>query len=154
MTPEELFLRYAIGCLEGLVCSGDIDGNAKDNLEQRFFNAEPISRDELENVYHVAFDRLRTCYGDDLWTVDNVRDYFLKKHNHFVDSTIKSESIRYWCKVRAGVVCHVDSDFAIIAYPERDHKLDESTRFFNRFKLNLKRGDKVVLHWRYIVEKV
>ena len=159
MTAEELFLRYAMPCLDDLCNIHKISLERKDKMEQKFYAHEPISKQELEEIFPAAFRRMQESLGNDYWTPFKVREYFTKHHNDFIDQgdgryADASDSIKYWCKVREAKVEDVrDNGIVLLSY-EHNPKFDSSRLFFNKYHLELKPGDKVITHWRFVIEKL
>jgi len=159
MTAEELFLRYALPCLDDLCNIHKITPKKKDEIEQKFYAHETISKQELEEIFPAAFRRMQESFGKDYWTPSKISEYFRKYHDEFIDSgdgryREATETIKYWCKVREAVVDSVRDNCVVLLSYEHDPKFDSSRLFFNKYQLELKPGDKVITHWRFVIEKL
>ncbi len=160
MTPEEIFVRYSLSCLEDLCDTlKQVSEEEKKDIQMRYHTHLPISEEQLRRIFPAAFRRLAERFGKDYWNMANVREYFVRYHNEYIDAgdgkySFADDNIKYWCKVRIAHVEEVMGNIAVLNYEGHDPKRDQSRRFVNEHNLDLKAGDKVTTHWRSIIEKL
>ncbi|MFH1424621.1 MAG: hypothetical protein ABIG20_02960 [archaeon] len=147
ITDKKLFLKYAIPCSSTLVRRGDVKQARIDELREWVLTnqsagqlsepSEPTSQ-ELHDIFKVA--SVMCCVAaDDLGKAEIdaevIREYFINRHDEAVEQRwlLKQDFDKEACKTR--VV-----------------EFDES--FNKEFCPDAKSGDKVVLHYNYIIEKL
>lgn len=138
ITDKVLFLKYAIPCASTLVMRGDVDDSVIDELKNKAIENKPII-ENLHDIFKVAsvFCSLTAKdLGKDQIDSEVIKEYFLNRHSKVVEERWleKQDFDKEKCKVK------------VIDLPENhNYKSD--------FCPDAKPGDKVVVHYDYIVEK-
>jgi len=141
ITDKKLFLKYAIPCASTLVIRGDVKQQKIDELKNWVTTEtgeEPTS-EELHNIFKVASVLCTVTaqeLGKDIIDSEVIHEYFLKKHDKIVEERWleKQDFDKEKCKIR------------IVT-------LDENSNYKKDFCPDAKIGDKVVVHYDYIIEK-
>ena len=158
-TPETVFFKYAYPCSDELLRLKTISPAQKDLLDYFFDQKKAPKRDLLEVCFPKAIERLkRFADGDDYWTVENIRSYFLVYHNKVIDNregsyATCSRQIRDLCKVRCGEIHGIENINGNIVYVVRYNQFKE-TRVSGRYLPDAKVNDRISVHWRLAIEKL
>ena len=84
-SAERIFLKYSFPCAQVLLDKGEITAEEYERLRAGALSSLEIPREELEGVFRAAFRRLRQVAGEDYWNPQAIRDYFINRHNRFID---------------------------------------------------------------------
>ena len=134
---ERCFFEYAFPVIR--YCGhGDFTENEISNFEKILIFGEAPSRQKLEELFPNAVKHLKS------WSLENVRDYWLRKHNEIVrDNPL--------CKVYLVEVSDVlppkSKEVCIV-------KIGKNMGIEAGSYINLKVGDKVTIHAFQVAEKL
>tara|TARA_Y100000034_G_scaffold26979_4_gene32138 strand:- start:6161 stop:6640 length:480 start_codon:yes stop_codon:yes gene_type:complete len=148
MTPNELFLRFALPCLKYL----EIPKPFKQDIKDKFFSGDYLPQSHLEETYPVACHRMSTTMGKDWFTVKEIWRHYLLWHNRLVKESAKVPENIYWCQVRFGEVEKTIGNKIQVYYPCRDSDFDLRSLFHNDYKVKVAKKDIVVLHDKHIID--
>ena len=154
MKAEEYFFIYAYPCAEVLKDLGFINGKTLEYINKKRKENEAISKEELEKIFKEAFRRIKIIAKEmnkDYWDKEVIKEYFLKRHNEFIDNNDGyyanlGDTIKELCKVNIGKVTAIKDNILTVNYNNKERKIVNET-----LKLNI--GDKVSFHFGFAVEK-
>lgn len=144
LTAEQLFLRYAYPCAEGMLDSKKINIEHYNELERLIDQNEQPRRKLLKYCFSKAFNSLRRSAseksksGGQVWNMEIVRWHWREQHNldHYND-----------CSVQKAVVNRFE-DCKIVIVMIGKH----TTYTINHYGLQLKKDDVVFIHRNVIIE--
>ncbi len=140
-----LFMRYALPCAGTLVKRGNINQEEVDRLIEIVKNKDEIPTG-AENVFKVAMTACKLIAKDSGREIDSeiIRDYFINRHDEIIDKRFeeKKDFDPEACRVRKGVVSKASRGFATVG-----------TKVYRTDFCNIRKGDTVVTHWDFVVEK-
>ena len=143
-TPEQIFFKYAFPAAKVKACVR-IGENKVNELEDLLVKGEAPSRDELNDLFPKAVERLKETAQKrrlQVWEVDNIRFYWLVEHEKYVDHS---------CKIFLADFLEKNS-FDGKVY-EIKAKLNDKETVLKSYKL-FDKNDKVSCHLGYAVEKL
>ena len=147
-----LFLKYALPCAGTLVKRGIVSQEHVDNLIELVSKGK-LPEDNAENIFKVAnamCSVIAMRMGKKKVDSEVIRRYFLREHDKVVEE--RFEQMRDFnpddCKTHSGSVVGVRGGFATVetSLGRKGYRDD--------FVKDLKEGDKVVVHYGFIVEKL
>ncbi|MBN1159886.1 MAG: HypC/HybG/HupF family hydrogenase formation chaperone [Candidatus Diapherotrites archaeon] len=152
---KELFLAYAMACVDNVVKAGKIKADEADELLRRFVADDDISEEEIEKLWPIAIRNLTNMAIDEgsfkdyntIITNDIIHKYFWDEH-YAVVLTHPSKEKQLLCFVLPAKILSINGNEANVntKFGERIVKLD--------FIDNPKIGDLVTVHWYYACEKI
>ena len=156
---SKVFLRYAFPCAQIALDKKRISQEKHDELREKFLNNHAMSRNELEKIFPEAFKRLRESSENkkqDYWTKEAIRNYFLNEHNKYIDKndgtySLFTPTLKELCRIKTAKVVGFDEKHPNIAIVYASGK---EKKVFSDILPNLRKGDKLVIHFAYAVEKV
>lgn len=158
MEPEVYFLRYAYPCAH-ILCDvrGEVSGKEFKMMEKAAINNKKLDRAFLEKAFWRAFERINKIaqeMGKDKWDIEVIREYFCVRHNSVLDKSDYPEAFKEMCKTyKAEVAEETEDGEAVVSYlSELGGKKRRKVK--KDYIKDLKVGDKVMIHWNYVVEKV
>ncbi|MCX6707931.1 MAG: hypothetical protein NT001_07430 [Candidatus Woesearchaeota archaeon] len=155
--PEQYFFRYAWPCTEVILQKNKITKERFEQLKKAAESGETPSRDVLEDTYKTAFENLRKIAknrGKDYFDIDVINEYFeLGGHNDFINSGggefgHAPESMKDICRIIYGTVMDIKDDIIKVSYKNNVRMCR------NIYKLKLRKGDTVRIHYGYVVDKI
>jgi hypothetical protein len=152
-SPNLLFFHYAFPALNGCGRFEQTDIDKYYNMVQ---NGEAPSTTKIENLLPTAHRRMKNKYGENRWSLENVRDYWWVEHNRIIDAKETgyedaSEKERIFCKTSFWKVNDVADDGIAATLV---NKAGKSLEAYNLWKLDLKRDEYVTTHQNSIIEKI
>lgn len=169
MTPEEYFFRFAFPCSEVLYTVGKIDEKTFNLLQDFAEKKQAPPRALLEQTFQSAIRKIRqrmNIFGDYVWNIEVIQKYFSKVHNealddgdidHITRDELKSkgllDQILKLCRIHEATITN------IISKPNLPHTVlkvefnNENRNVVNLYDLDLKEGDKVIIHYGIAVLK-
>jgi len=172
MEPEVYFLRYALPCSHILMnVRKEISDNDFKLMEDAALNNKKVDRAFLEKVFFRAFERIEKVASDlgkDKWDIEVIREYFCVRHNPVLDKSDYPESFKEQCKVYEGEVTSIGEDGEVIVEyggeggggkgikdeVDGEKKEKKKRKVKKDFVPDIKLGDKVRIHWSYVVERI
>ena len=156
MKVEEYFFRYAYPCSDMLVKLGKLDKERKKILDTEFESNVIPTKLELEECFPEAFRRIKQIAREmnrDYWDMVVIKKYFTEEHNKFIDANDGTyaklpDTIKNICKVYVAEILDVKGNILVVKY---DHK---ERSVINKYIEDVKKGDKVTIHFGFAVEKV
>ncbi len=168
MTPEDLFLKYAFPCTIVKVARKEITQQEYESLEQAAKGNQPVSRAMLEKTYPAAVARMKAVAeekGQVYFSVENIRDYFLGRHNELLQGTFHPnkqqgppldqnlpQAIRELCLITTGKIVKKGETFYVVKFTAGEQTKRRTVS--NDLLPNAGIGDVVRIHYGYAVEKV
>lgn len=153
MEPEVYFLRYAFPCSHILrTLRKEIGEEDYEKMKLATVNEVVLPRDYLERVFHRAFERMGKIaheLGKDRWDRDVIEEYFVKRHNAFVDASENPEQFKDQCRVHIAEIKEITGGEMVVAYGS-----GKSRKVRRDYVPGVSVGDKVTIHYSYAVEKV
>lgn len=140
---RRLFFAYALPCLKFLVEKGKISKRKAKSIiceykaGKSLEGCENIFKNALFYLEKIARKMKKNCIDEEV-----IRKYFQEFHNKIVEECKLSEE----CKVKFGEVIRVRGEHVWV-------RVNGKIKRFNSFVDYLKKGEKVVLHWNYVVDK-
>lgn len=140
---KELFFAYALPCIKNLVKKGHI---SKEKAKKLISDYEKVKRlpEGTEKIFEVALfylNKIAKIMNKKVIDDEVIRKYFQEYHNRL----IKSKNLDT-CKIKFGEVVKLQKKYVLV-------KTGRKIRIYKSFLKDLKKGDKVVLHWDYIVDR-
>jgi len=156
MKAEEYFFRYAYPCSDMLLKLGKLDKDSKEILDKEFECNVIPTKLQLEEFFPSALIRMKNIAKKmnlDYWDIAVIKKYFREEHNKYIDSNDGAyaklpPSIKDICKVYIAEVIDVKDNILVVKY---DHK---ERSVINKFIPDIKKGDRVTIHFGFAVEKV
>ncbi len=157
MRPEQYFFRYAWPCTEILLQTKRVSQERFDNLRELAEEGETPSREILEDTYKGAFENLKKIAQElklDYWDISVIKRYFIGNwHNEFINNGGGTfghapEPMKDMCRINIGIVEEIGDRFVTVKFGTKQR------RCFNIYNLHLEKGDKVSMHYAYVIEKV
>jgi hypothetical protein len=174
MSPDEYFFRYAFPCTEELlnrrwVSKETFNKFTKAAHELALGKRESIpARQEMESAYKNAFRRIKRLAAElknDYWSIDVIREYFLREHNACIEGgedhySNEPESFKELCRVQEAQIIGFKQTVEMV-YDGKKRKVDaymvsyegKERPVFNFYNLKDLKG-KVRIHYAFIIEKV
>ena len=155
LTPEQLFLRYAVPCAFVLRQRGDVEDEMVAKLEMAAMGEEVVERDTIEKIFSAAFrriDKVAKEMGKDRWDTEVIREYFLNRHNQFIaegdgEYARAPQTLKDLCRVERAKVVSKHGSFYIV------NLKDGKTRtVIPPFVHGAEVGDEIIIHYGYGVE--
>ncbi|MBL7160823.1 MAG: hypothetical protein ISS93_03170 [Candidatus Aenigmarchaeota archaeon] len=150
MNPNDrlLFLKYALPCGQTLVKRGELSQGKLDSLIQKVSCSLDVP--DAERIFKVAYAHCSLLAKRAGKPIDQkiIRQYFLEKHDEVIDKRFQEmrDFDPVQCQVLRGEVLEA-GEKAVVKTPS-------GTREFRTdFAPDLERGDRVILHWDFVVEK-
>ncbi len=148
---RRLFFCYALPCAQTLVSRGQLKQEELDKIIEDFSNGK-LPKKGFENNFKVAMAMLKILaqkLGKKEIDDEVIRQYYLVEHDRVVDQRYEEvgDFDPIACKIRVGEVLAIDGKKAKVKteFGIKDYRTD--------FVKRLKVGDKVVVHYNFIVEK-
>jgi hypothetical protein len=165
MKSEQYFFRYAFPCAEVLLQIKRIDQKRFDEIKSAAEKGIVPSREILEDTFKTAFENIKKIAakeGKDYWDISVIKKYFDEgEHNDFIGCGggffgHAPATIKDLCMIKTAIVEEIKADDiqgnkSEIVKVKYDGKERMCINFYN---LKIKKGDKVKLHYAYIIEKV
>ncbi|MCX8147528.1 MAG: hypothetical protein N3D84_03610 [Candidatus Woesearchaeota archaeon] len=159
MNPEQYFFRFAWPCTETLLQKKKITQQRFNDLKFAAEHNLAPSRNILEGTYKNAFENLKKIAKQmkkDYWDIEVIKKYFEQgEHNRIIESGHGEygnapPTLKEMCKISKGIVEKVEIKegrkvFSVNINGKERKCLD----FYN---LLPKEGDKVLVHYAYIVK--
>ncbi|MFH1802250.1 MAG: hypothetical protein ABH864_02240 [archaeon] len=158
MEPEVYFVKYAYPCAH-ILCTvrGDVSEEDFDKMRDAAVNDKVMDREYLEKVFFRAFDRIKKIaeeMGKDKWDIEVIREYFVGRHNDVLMDSDYPESFKEMCKTHQGKVVSVEDNGEVIVRYNSEQGGEKKRKIRKDYFPDLKVGDKVMIHWRYAVERI
>lgn len=153
-SSEQYFFRYAFPCTEVLLQKGKITKERFDSLKKAAESGKIPAKEILEDTYKTAFENLKKIANEmkrDYWDIEVIRKYFDEGgHNDFINSGggefgHAPESLKDMCRIKEGTAEEIIGDIVRVKCGSRERMCR------NIYKLRLRKGDNVVIHYGYIV---
>ncbi len=148
---RKLFFSYALPCAQTFVKRGKLSQEELDEIIKNFSEGK-LPKKGFENTFLVANNMLKIIamkLGKEEIDSQVLRQYYLVDHDKVVDK--RYEEVRDFdpmaCKIRIGKVLELQKDKAKV---ETEFGIKE---YKTNFIKNIKIGDKVIVHYDFIVEK-
>jgi len=157
LSVEAYFLKYAFPCAFITLQRGAINQKTYDRLEKAAVRGDSLTRKELEKVFAAADRRMDILVrerGYKKWSFELVQDYYWKWHDRFIKDGEGSyrfapKVLKELCRVLSGTVVRVRKEAAVIRF-----KGGKTRPVMTALTGPLKKGDKVIVHYGYAVEKI
>lgn len=146
-----LFMKYALPCAGTLVKRGSMLQKDVDTLIDIVKNGQKVPEGAEKNfkVAMAACTFIAKEKGKDLIDEDIIHEYFLLRHDDVIDR--RYEEMQDFdpmaCRVQFGEIEDIEKEFATVVTPDMRRK------FRTDFVPGIKKNDKVVTHWDFVVEK-
>ncbi len=141
---KKLFFAYALPCIENIIKKGKISREKAKELFQKYEKNEELP-EGTEKIFEVALfylNKIAKLMEKKSIDEEVIRTYFQKHHNKILEKGKHLEK----CKVKIGKVVKVGKKYTLV-------KVEGKTKKYKSFVKNLKKGEEVILHWDYIVDK-
>ena len=144
-------MKYAYPCASALFEKGSITKQQLDMIKQAVGNNKEFTREQLEGIFKEAFRRMKQIYGDNFWSEDRVREYFIVHHNTFIDSgdgsySRATASFKKLCRVYKAKVIANRGSYLEVEINGR------AVKVVGVMTPNAKPGDLVSVHFNFAVE--
>ena len=157
MKIEAYFLKYAFPCAFITLQRGGIDQKTYDRLERAAVKGEVLPRDLLEKVFVAAFRRMEKLAKEKkcgVWNMDLIREYYWVAHNKLIRQGEGSyrfapPALKKLCGILPASVEKVIGKTAVVKFKNGGRR-PVMTDLCGR----LKKGDRVIVHYGYAVEKL
>lgn len=151
ITDIKLFLRYALPCAETIVKRGWVERDVVElELERAAITGESPEVD-IRDIFSIAYARcalIARQMGKDAVDAEVIRRYFWTQHDKAIEERHKEmgDFDKQACRVLPGKVSTLS--------PLVVETSSDSSEKDNSYRLDLKVGDYVVVHYSRIVEKL
>lgn len=169
-----LFLKYALPCASSLVEKGEMAAADIDRVT-RLVSEGKVPDEDVESNFGMAVSKcsgIAKTLGKSAIDAEVIREYFLIKHNRFVDLQIKlleqsklmggrSKLLRASeqkdcitcseqkdCRTYSGIVIEAHDGYAVV------QTASKTTRYRTDFCKDLEKKDVVAVHLDFIVERI
>jgi|WetSurMetagenome_2_1015567.scaffolds.fasta_scaffold417754_1 hypothetical protein len=157
LKPEAYFLKYAFPCAFIGMQRGRFDEATHLRLEKAAVSGKFLSFEELAKYFPPALRRiaaLKKKTGHEKWDTALIRDYFWNEHNKIIDARGEGyktapPALCELCKVLEGQVISVKDGVAVVRFAGGKRRA-----VMTKLVGSLKKGDKVMVHYGYAVEKL
>jgi hypothetical protein len=157
MKIETYFLKYAFPCAFITLQRGGIDQKTYDRLEKAAVAGRALPRKLLEKVFSAAFRRMAKLAKEKkcgVWDLRLIREYYWVKHNKLIRQGEGSyrfapPALKKLCRILPATVEKVSGKTAIVKF-KTGGKRPVMTDLCGR----LKKGDCVMVHYGYAIEKI
>ncbi|MEM5807407.1 MAG: hypothetical protein QW474_03425 [Candidatus Aenigmatarchaeota archaeon] len=148
---RKLFFCYALPCAQNFVKRGKINQEELDKIIKNFSMGR-MPKKGFESIFLVANNMLKVVamkMGKDKIDTKVIRQYYLVDHDKVVDKRYEEvgDFDPIACKIRVGEVLTIKNKKATIRteFGIKEYRTD--------FVKKLKVGDKVIVHYDFVVEK-
>lgn len=148
-----LFLKYALPCAGWYVYIGQLKQERLDELV-KLVSENRVPEEDVESIFKVAkFFCILDAHekGKDAVDSDSIRNYFQFRHNKHVEEAeaeAKDGKPQIDSRTYAGEIVQVEEGSA------RVRTLFGEKKYKTAFEKDARKGDLVVVHYDYIVEKI
>jgi len=157
MKIEAYFLKYAFPCAFITLQRGGIDRKTYDRLEKAAIEGRALPRKLLEKVFAAADRRMDILVREKKykkWSFELVRDYYWKWHDMFIKDgegsyAFAPKVLKDLCRVLPGMVVRGGGEAVVVRF-----KGGRVRPVLTDLTGPLKKGDKVIVHYGYAVEKI
>ena len=157
MKIEAYFLKYAFPCAFITLQRGGIDRKTYDRLEKAAVKGDALPRKLLEKVFTAAFRRIGVLAREkkcEVWDLRLIKEYYWKRHNMLIRQGEGSyrfapPALKKLCRILPATVESVRGKTAVVKF-KNGGKRPVMTDLCGR----LKKGDRVMVHYGYAVEKL
>jgi hypothetical protein len=157
MKIEAYFLKYAFPCAFITLQRGGIDRRTYDRLERAAVSGRALPRPLLEKVFKAALRRMGVLAREKrcgVWDFDLIREYYWKRHNKLIREGEGSyryapAALKKLCRVLPGAVESVRGKFAVVRL-----KSGAKRPVMTDLVGQLKKGERVMVHYGYAVERL
>ncbi|MBT5022910.1 hypothetical protein HOK51_09995 [Candidatus Woesearchaeota archaeon] len=154
---ETYFLRYAFPCTSSKVLRGELSESEREALEKKIELGVNVSREEIERIFEVAFERIKKLAfdsGKDYWDLSIIKKYFHKYHNQCIDSgegeyANYPTAMREVCKVKLAEVIGKEKEILKVKYINSDNV---ARNVVGKLLPSINIGDKIYVHLGFAVE--
>ena len=148
--PESYFLKYAFPCAEVLKDLRRITEKDFEKAKKAAFSNKTLPKRYLEKIFKNAVIRMKKI-DKNCWNIATIRKYFLDEHNKVIDREEGEykrlpEAIKQLCRIKTGKVIEIKKGILITKVK------NEKINLVPLYK-NPKKGDKVIIHYGFAVEK-
>jgi hypothetical protein len=155
---EVFFLKYAFPCAFITLQRGKITKREYDFLWKCAVKGKPVSRETLERVFAAASRRIREMSlrkKMQPWSLEALREYYWRRHNEIIDKRLESYKfaplvLRELCKVMPARVLMLKRKVAVVKFEGSGKTRAVMTDLVGK----LKKGDRVMVHYGYAVERL
>jgi len=156
MKNEAYFLKYAFPCAFITLQRGGIDKKTYDRLEKAAVAGRALPRKLLEKVFAAAFRRMKVLAKEmkcGVWDLKLIREYYWIRHNQLIREGEGSyrfapPALKKLCRVLPARVEKVRGKTAIVKFKSGGRR-----PVMTDLTGPLKKGDRVMVHYGYAVEK-
>ena len=157
MSPELYFLRYAFPCAFLKLQQGKLSKKSYDSMHEAVLEKKRILRSTLLKIFPLALGHIELIAGKkkiDKWSVEAIREYFWEKHDDVIESGegLYANAPRVLCelcRVAPAEVLRKGGNWAVVKFAD-GRKRSVLTELIQC----LRKGDRVMVHYGYIVEKI
>ena len=152
MKPEIYFLRYAFPCSH-VLCKirKEISEEEYKKIERAAIKGIILDRKYLEKVFFRAFERIEKIAAElktSKWDINVLREYFVERHNAFVNSSVNPEKFKELCRVHKAKIIEVKENPLTVKYNNKKREVKKV------YVPDAEKNDIVTIHYNYAVEKV
>ena len=155
-TPERYFFKYAFPCAFLKLKGEEITKREYYEMERKFYNGSSIGKKNLERIFKPAFIRIKRLaerMQKDYWSIDVIKEYWLKEHNKLIDKNDGGWAEQQYrfkdlCKIHRAEIIEEKSKSLVVKYGNRKREV------YNVLVPDAKKGDSVTIHFSYAIEKV
>jgi hydrogenase maturation factor len=157
MFAEIYFLKYAFPCAFIKLQRGKITKRQYDSLHSAALGKKNINRSTLEKFFAVPVGHIKLIakkMNVDDWSIEAIREYFWEKHDAVIDSgdgfyADAPKVLCELCRVEPAEVLRKGGNWAVVKFAN-----NKKRSVLSELVPRLKKGDRVIVHYGYIVEKL
>ena len=157
MTGELYFLKYAFPCAFIKLQRGKITKPQYDSLHEAALGKKKILKSSLERFFPVPVGHIKLIAKKmkvDAWSIEAIREYFWEKHDDVIESgegfyADAPKILCDLCKVEPAEVLRKGGNWAVVKFAN-----NKKRSVLSELVPRLKTGDRVIVHYGYVVEKL
>lgn len=157
MSPELYFLRYAFPCAFIKLQQGKLTKKLYDSLHEAALGKKAVTKAGLMKVFPLALghiEQIATEKKINKWSVEAIKEYFWEKHDDVIEAgegfyASAPKVLCELCRVAPAEVLRRGGNWAVVKFAN-----NKSRSVLTELVPGLKKGDRVMVHYGYVVEKL
>ncbi len=163
MKANIVFFRYAFPCSSDLYALNKIRLDDYNLMNVLYRSGKAPEKEKLEKLFPNAIARIKKLAEElgekDYWREHIIRDYFINRHNKVIDNNeglysnpYYDEKLKNLCKVHIAEINEIkkgQESLYVVSFDGQKRSVID----IGPFVPDAKKGDKVVIHSRFVVEK-
>jgi hydrogenase maturation factor len=157
MSAEIYFLKYAFPCAFIKLQQGKITKRQYESLHLAALRKKKVLKSTLEKFFPLALGHIKMIAKRmkvDEWSIEAIREYFWEKHDDVIEAGEgyygdAPKALCDLCRVEPAEVVRKGGNWAVVKFAN-----NRKRSVLSELVPKLKTGDRVIVHYGYIVEKL